>query len=294
MRLNQQRQGELFIVSESILWALFPIVTIFSYNSLSPLFSLAGSTTFSIFLFALVVGFKKKWAELKNWNAFKDVLWATLIIGVGYYVLFFFSLKYTSAGNASIISLTAEIFFSFIFFHLWHKDYIPKSHIIGTILMATAAIIVLFPNTTALNKGDLLVLLAAFIAPFGNFFQQRARKKISSETIMFSRSIISAIIILGLAMTIDNPIKLIGIKTSFLFLVINGFLLLGLSKILWIEGIHRISVTKSTALNAIAPILTIIFAWLLLAQLPTGWQLLSIIPMFGGIILLGLPIKKHS
>ncbi|MDX9893448.1 MAG: DMT family transporter [Patescibacteria group bacterium] len=294
MKLGRQRQGELFIFSEATLWALFPIVTVFSYSSLSPLMSLAGSTIFSILFFALAVGLKKRWREFKNKEAMKDVLWIALIIGVGYYSLIFLGLNYTSPGNASIIAFTAEILFSFIFFHLWRKDYIPLNHLMGAMLMATAAGIVLYPNTTSLNHGDLLILLAAAVPPLGNFFQQRARKKISSESIMLGRSLISAVAIMALALIFGGPVKIIDLKTSILFLLINGFLLMGLSKILWIEGIHRISVTKATSLSTIAPILTILFSWFFLQQSPTGGQLLAIIPMILGVGFLATPAKEPT
>ena len=70
------------------------------------------------------------------------------------------------------------------------------------------------------------------------------------------------------------------------FLLISGIFLFGVSKILWIESIHRISVTKANALESIAPLFTIIFAWIILQQQPTLWQALSFAPSFIGVLLL--------
>jgi len=61
MKLNKERQGELFIFSEVALWALFPVITILSYNQLSPLVALAGSTLFAAIFFAIVLSIRKKW-----------------------------------------------------------------------------------------------------------------------------------------------------------------------------------------------------------------------------------------
>ena len=60
----------------------------------------------------------------------------------------------------------------------------------------------------------------------------------------------------------QGTLHLEKVSSSLLFLVINGVLLLGVSKILWIEGIHRINVTKANALNSLGPLLTLLFAWL--------------------------------
>ena len=170
------------ILLGAIFWGLFPVITILSLNYLSPLASLAWSTLFSIPVFALILGFKKNWKEITDPSALRDILLMTFFTGILYYVLLFSGLRHTSAGNAGIIALT-EVFFSFLLFHVWHKDYISKGHIIGSCLMLLGAIVVLYPNLTEFKIGDILILLAAFIAPFGNFFQQRARKKGSRETV---------------------------------------------------------------------------------------------------------------
>ncbi|HSA83881.1 MAG TPA: DMT family transporter, partial [Patescibacteria group bacterium] len=248
------------------------------------------STFFSLFFFAALIAKKNLWHEIRNSAAYKDILIATLLLGIVYYVLVFIGLQYTSPGNASIISLT-QIFFSFLFFHVFRREYIPTTHIWGGILMIFGAIIVLASNFQTFQGGDILILLANMIAPFGNFYAQRARKQVNSETIMFFRSALSSIFLFFLALLLHPSFSTNAIQDSLLFLLINGLLLLGLSKILWIEGIHRISVTKANALESIAPIFTLLFAWLLLQQLPTLWQLASLIPITAGVILLS---KNHT
>jgi drug/metabolite transporter (DMT)-like permease len=71
----------------------------------------------------------------------------------------------------------------------------------------------------------------------------------------------------------------------------------GFVKMLWIEGIHRVSVVKANALTSTAPLFTLFFAWLILHNTPTIWQLSSFIPMFIGILLLGInkqPTKQEK
>ena len=286
MILSKERKGEIFVFSEAILWSFFPIITIISYNNLSPLVSLAGSSFFAAIFFAIFLSVKHRWSEVKNLSAIKDILLATLFLGFLYYFLLFIGLKYTTAGNASIISLT-EAFFSFLFFNLWKKEQLSVGHIAGCVFLVIGALIVLLPSGTKLHTGDVLVLLAAAIAPFGNFFQRRARAKVSSEVIMFIRSTIVAFLVFFIAIFLNPHLPLFGnIKASIIFFFINGFILLGFSKVFWIEGIHRISVTKANALSSISPLLTIFFAWLILKNVPTIWQFYSFIPLFIGILLL--------
>jgi len=285
IKLSDERQGEIIIILEALLWGLFPIMTVLALKSIPTLLALAWSTLFGAIFFALIISFKKGWRQLKNKTILKDILFSTLFLGVLYYVFFFFGLQHTSPGNASLIAMT-EIFFSFCFFNLWRKEFVTSKQITGAILMVIGGIIVLYPNIHSFQIGDILILLAGFIAPLGNFFQRRARKSVSSEVILFIRSLLSAIVIFVLAYLMKADFSAIDLKKVFIFLIINGFFLLGLSKFLWIEGIHRIGVMKANALNGLAPLITLLFTWLLLGNLPTRFQLFAFIPMFFGIILL--------
>ncbi|MCE9548991.1 DMT family transporter [Candidatus Nomurabacteria bacterium] len=289
--MDKNRQGEIFILAGAFFWGLFPVITILSLNNLPPLMSLAWSTLFASIFFAIIITIKKNWKELKNKSALKDMVWVTFITSILFYVLFFSGLSHTNAGNASIIALT-EVFFSFLLFHIWYKNYISREHIAGACLMLLGAFIVLYPNFTEFKIGDILILSAAFVAPLGNFFQQRARTKVSSETVLFVRSALATPFLFAIAYIFHQSSSMMDLKQSLFLVLINGFIILGLSKIFWIEGIHRISVTKANALSSVNPLLTLIFAWILLNDIPTVWQLFALIPMSLGVILLGINKKS--
>ena len=287
MNFDQARQGEFFILLQALLWSFFPVITILSYNRLPPLVSFGWSTFFAALFFGSVLTLRHRWGEIKDRSSLRSILWATFLLGILYYSLVFLGLRYTSAGNASLIAST-EIFFSFTFFHVWHKDFISRKHILGAIFMVIGVFIVLYPNTTKLHLGDLLILMAAMIAPFGNYYQQRARQTVSSEMILFIRSSISTPVVLIFAYLVREKFSIADVKSSAVLILINGFFLLGFSKILWVEGIHRISVTSSNALASVSPPLTLLFAWVFLNNIPTRFQLFSILPIIIGMVLLSI------
>lgn len=202
-----------------------------------------------------------------------------------FYSFYFTDLETTSAGNAGIIALF-EIFTSFLFFNLFKKEFISTEHIVGSILMICGALIVLLPNLRAVRIGDFFILAATFFTPIGNYYQQKIRKIASSETIMFARSLITTPIIFLLAYLLHQHVSAEMIKLSLPYLLINGLLLFGVTKLFWIEAIHRISVTKGNALSSITPFLTLIIAWIFLKQSPNLWQLVSLIPLVAGVLLL--------
>ena len=285
MTKRDKRMGEIYVYLGAVLWAFFPVITILSYGRLPSLLSLAWSTFFSVFFFAIVVSYKKTWYQLKNPLVWKYIFFIVLFIGVLFYSFYFIGLETTSAGNSGIIALF-EVFTSFLFFNLFKKEFISAEHISGSILMICGAFIVLLPNLHAVQIGDFFILAATFFPPIGNYYQQKVRKIASSETIMFARSLVTTPIIFILAFLLRQRVSAETIILSLPYLLINGLLLFGLSKLFWIEAIHRISVTKGNALSSMTPFLTLIIAWIFLKQSPNLWQLVSLVPLVAGVLLL--------
>lgn len=280
-----RQRADMYVYLSSILWAFFPIVTILTFSTLDPLPSLALSTLFATLFFAVLMTQRKKWHELRNTTALRDILYVTAFIGIGYYILTFMALKYTSAGNVTLIALL-EILSSYIFFSVLRKEDFPIRNILGSVLMVAGAVIVLLPNARAFNIGDFLVMFGVLLAPIGNFFQRRARMKVSSETIMFVRSGLTTVIVFTLAYVLGQRFALADVSGSLVFLLINGVLLFGITKMLWIEAIHRESVTRATALSSVTPALTLLLAFIILGQHPTMFQIISFVPLVGGLYFL--------
>lgn len=252
---------------------------------MSGLSSLAWSTFFASILFAGLMVYRGTWREMRDPLLWKYSFFIALFIGVLLYSFYFIGLKYTTPGNAAIL-LQFQVFTSFLFFNVLRKEPITVQYKIGAVLMVGGAVIILGREWNGINLGDLLVLVGTLCAPIGNYFQQRAREIASSESIMFLRSVLSAIIIFPFAYFVSMHASFEDVRGSLLFLLVNGVLLLGLAKIFWIEGIHRVSVTKATALSSIGPLFTLFFAWLILHQAPTVWQLASLVPFVLGTLLL--------
>lgn len=283
--LTPAQKGEIYNFFGALLWSLFPIVTLFSYHAVAPLFAGALSTLFAALFFAILLTVRKEWHELTVKKSWKDIMVATVLIGIVYYALMFIGIQKTTAGNAGIISLM-EVFFSLFLLRLFKKEFLKKSHIAGAVLMSLGAFMVLFQEGIEVNKGNLLILIAAAAPPLGNYFAQEARKKVGSNAIMFLRSLISGLFLLLLAYGLELPPSAQELALSIPFIFANGFLLLGLSKILWIEAIHRIPITKAIALNSVTALLTLFFAYFTLKEIPTLWQIVGVAPMLIGIFLL--------
>lgn len=285
MAMTEKRKGEWFIFSATFIGAFFPIVTVLSFANIPPLISLGWSTAFAALFFGALVLYRKIWHELQNPTLWKYSFAIVLFIGVLVYGLFFLGLEKTTPGNAAIINLFA-VCTAFLFFNAWRHERISFEYTIGAVLMVVGAIIVLVRDFSGINVGDVLILVAMCFTPFGNFYMQKAREIASSETIMFLRSTLSVPCIFLFAYILGEHASLNNVYAALPFLFINGGIILGLSKIFWIEGIYRMLVTKAEAFNSAGPFLTLLLAFLVLHQTPTIWQLTSLVPLIIGVLLL--------
>lgn len=293
MALSEQRKGEWNVFAGSLLWGIFPITVVLSYATLPSLVSLAYSTALAAVFFAGVMTYRKRWHELKVIRIWWNAGMVALFIGVLFYGLYFLGLETTTPGNAAIIVLF-EVFTSFIFFRMFRGERLSFDYALGAILMVSGAFIVLGNNFSGIHVGDFIILGATAFTPMGNYYQQRAREIASSESIMFLRSMLSVPPILAFSYFFGQKVASHDIVVSLLFLLVNGVLMLGFSKLFWIEAIHRISITKALALSSVAPFFTLIFAWIILSQAPTVWQLVSLAPFVLGTLLLTDQIKLKS
>ena len=285
MSLSETRKGEAYAFTQALLWGLFPIVVILSFSTLPSLVSYAWSTAIAALFFAGVLTYRQKWHELLNRELWKYSVYILFFIGILFYGFYFVGLTYTTAGNAAIIS-QFEIFTSFVFFNMLRGEHLSRTHMVGSALMILGALIVLGRGFTGPTIGDLLIFAATCSAPIGNLYQQKARRIASSETIMFVRTLMATPIMFLLAHAIGMRASIGDVYASLFFLAVSGILVFGLQKMLWIETIHRLSVTKANALSAISPFAALFFAFLFLNQTPTAWQLLALVPFFLGTLLL--------
>ena len=288
LSLHEQRRGEAFLLAEEFLWGWFPIVTLLCYQVMAPLWTMAITILIATSFFAGLMQGRSLWGELGRRQAWPDLLLASFYILL-LFVLLFVGLSYTTAGNAALI-LFLQVLFAFLYFNVFKGEELSAAHRAGVVLISLGAVLVLFPDQMGFNKGDLLVLLAAMIAPVGNRYQQRARRHVNGTTLLFVRNLCSLPLLFLLAWLLaDSAPDLSDLTAIWWLLMINGLLMMGLSKIFWVEGLHRLTITKISALTALSPLFTMIFAFMVLDEIPDLRQLVGIVPILLGGILITRP-----
>lgn len=273
--MTETQKGNIYIISEMILWSLFPIVSLLGLNGLPGIVSLFWVNLFAMIFFLAIMLFRGKMYELKNKKAWYYTFGTVVLINIIFYGLFFYALDKTTPVNAAIVALF-EIVPSYIFFQMIKKESFSKKHLLGIVLAIVGALIVLLPRAGQVNSGDFIILLAVFFPPVGNWCQQQTRKLVSSESALFIRHFMAMPFLFFLALLFKTPVFDFNISGTLWWLILNGIFIFGVSKIFWLEAIHRMSVTKAIAINGLNPIFTVLFSWLIIKELPTMVQIFSL------------------
>ena len=282
--MKPERLGELFMIALSFFEGWFPIVTIMVLQTMTPIFAYSFTLMFVIMLFLTIILLENKVGEFFCWSAWADLLLSSFFITL-MSICLFTGLVYTTVSNMAVLFFL-QVLFSFLYFNILGNEPFSKVHLLGAALMTCGALIILFPEQLHLNLGDLLILIASAIAPIANLFQKRALKQVSSEIILAFRSIIALPVILFMAFILEPEPDREMIMIALPWLAINGLLLMGLSKIFWLESIHRISITKASAMAAFVPVFTLLFAYLALNEVPGITQIIGIFPvLIGGLLI---------
>ena len=290
--MTKEREGELFTVVLSVLESLFPILSIITISLVGALHTYAFSLFVALLFFLIIMWKKNLFVELHNKKAYKDLFLTSFFITL-LFVFIFLGLRYTTAGNMSVI-IFLQLLFSYLYFNIFGKEKMDRLHTLGALLMGIGALVILFPDDMQLNRGDLLIFLAAAIAPIANYYSKRARKHCASETILGFRTLVALPVITLLALLFEPPLLKDSFFAALPYLLIIGLVIFGVSKVLWMEALHRISITKMSAIVALVPVMTLFFAWLFLEELPQGRQMLGIFPVLFGGYLLTKPLKKEA
>lgn len=273
----------------SVLEGLFPILSLFSIALIGALHSYAFVVLIATAILTVILISKKQYSELFNPEAQKDLLLTSFYITL-LFILIFMSLRYTTAGNMAVL-LFLQLLFSYLYFNLFGKEHLTPLHSLGAAIMGIGALVMLFPEDFRFNLGDAMALSAAAIAPIANLYQKRARAHVGSITILTYRNLIAMPFLFLLAWVFEPPLDCSSLTNAFPYLFAIALLVYVLAKIFWVEALHRISITKMSAMIALMPLFTLIFAYFILNELPSFQQLAGIIPVLLGGYLITRPIS---
>ncbi len=290
MTKNKEKTGTILIILSTAIWGMFPVLTNYGTKNISPLTFAALTTLVSSIATFLYMISEKKFYQLKERKTHFPLLMITICIVIIPYTLLFIGSSMTSGINTSLL-LLSEVVFTLIFTP-FIGERTTGYKLLGAGGIFFGALFILYNGTLAINTGDLLIILSTLTYPIGNFYAKKALNTLSPSVILFVRFLFGGLFILFLSIIFEKDANIIHIFINFWpIIIITGFLVLGLNKIIWYEGLKRIDISKSISLGATSPIFSLIVLILFFGEKISIYQTIGIFIMAIGVY---FSIKRKS
>jgi len=277
--LSNEKVGEILVVGETMLYALFPVLISYTTKRMPPvLFAGTSILVAAIVLFVYLIC-KNQLREMINTKALKYILLTTLYIAIIPSIFIFVGSSKTSGVNTTIL-LQSEIFFTFVIYGLLKYEKITRQKVIGAVILVAGTLLILFNGTLKINIGDLLIIAGTAFYPIGNINAKKALAITTPIIVLFIRSAIGGIVLIIFSVLFEkydlSAFQLIN--NSVWLILLNGILVYCVSIIIWYEGIKRIDISKAILISiGILPAVSLVYVAIFLHEFPTSQQWLGFI-----------------
>jgi drug/metabolite transporter (DMT)-like permease len=240
---------------------------------------------------------------LQSW---KKNFWILLYIGVIFSInqlLFFVGYKLAGAINGSLTQKTS-VFFGLLFGFLLLKEKISKTQIIFSIILFFGLLIGITQGSLNFLSFDvdiligvLIVLLITSLWMFGHTMTKPlfSQKDLTPIQMVFTRNAMSGLILL-ITFIAFSPLDISVFYNPYnvFYFVLMGTVY-GVGLFCWYKTISYLDISNATIVLSPTPIITAVFATLLLGELFTIFHLIgSIIVIFSIVIIVKQKSNKNS
>ncbi len=281
---SKERVGELFVISQVVLYSLFPVIINYVTQQMPPiLYAALVTLTASVALFLYLLA-TKKLRLIFNRKAMPYILGTTLLVGIIPSILIFTGTRMSSATNTAIL-LESEVFFTFLICGIFFGEKITRHRLIGALIILIGASTILYKGSLSMNVGDLMIIAGTAFFPIGNRMAQKALELCPPSVVLFLRSLIGGLALLFVSFIFEKSLHqaIPGLQKNLTLILINGIFIFAVSKSLWYEGIRRIDISKAVSIGISFPAFSMIFAMIFLKEMPNIYQLTGLVLVLAGV-----------
>lgn len=257
---REEKLGELIVGLQVLFQSFWPVGAHYGATQMPQIQFIAYITLLSAVLFLSISIYKKEFKILKNKKVLQDLFIYTLLSAVISYGIITFATRYSSAIETTLL-IQSEIVFATLFGWLFLREKISKNKFLGTLFILTANILILYQEGLTLNWANLALFMTPIFFVVGNAIAKKLQREgVSWSLILSFRMAVGGVILLAIAQLLEG----LALPPShlWLFLPLFSFFAFGLGKILWQLALHRLDLSKVTALGVSTPAVSLLIAYL--------------------------------
>ncbi len=283
--MKSQLRGHLFAIITISIWSSTFIISKMVLTSLDPLQVLLIRYMMAVvFLFLLYPKFERP----KSWR--EELLF--LCIGaslVGYFVFENSALQRTYSSNVSLIVATIPLMTGVLSIWLLKSGKMTVKNTIGFII-AYAGVAVVIINGSSLEGvnplGDLLAFGAAVMFAIYTVIMEKSKQKYHLIQKTRKVFIYGLMVLIGMFFFAGESFShVVWHRTLIGSLLYLGIVASSLAFIMWNDAIHCIGPIRTNLYIYLVPVMTTVFAYLILGEKITGLTLLGTVGILAGLYL---------
>jgi DME family drug/metabolite transporter len=280
------RKGLIYISFTAFLWSTSGFfIKYLTVSAFHISFYRSGIAAVTILILSLLR--KKKFRfEFDTVSNFASVFYAGILI------LFVLATKMTTAANAIFLQFTAPIYLV-VLEPLFLKTKFESKNVI-TILICVGGMILFFFGRLELGSiyGNLIAIASGICFAMFSLLVKYKRVKHNSENTI-SSAIIGNAIVAVIAFIIIFPALSLTLKEA-LCLIYMGSVQIGISYMIFNEGIKYVSATESMIIATLEAIFNPIWVFIGIGETPSVYSILGGAVIFGAILWRNLSVKPVS
>lgn len=291
--MTKQLNGSLNIILATVIWGSTFVAQSVGVDHVGPFTFLSIRCFLAVFamLLVLFIRYRKDFVKILT----DPRLWkAGIPCGIALFAATAtqqIGLIYTTAGKGGFITTMYIILVPI--FGLFLKQKPPKTVFISVALAAVGLYLISGAGFSAINIGDVLMLLCAVAFAFQILIMDRYAGELNSIALNLSQALVCAILS-GICMLIFDTLVWENILACWFPLCYAGILSMGLAYTLQIVGQKFIEATTASVLMSFESVFAALFGWLLLNETFTITEGTGCLLVFAAIMLTQIPIKPKK
>jgi drug/metabolite transporter (DMT)-like permease len=210
---------------------------------------------------------------------------AILVGGVIAPTVLYYALGSTTATNLLLLTRIESLAFTAVGF-LFFKDLVTPMNWLGlSVILVGSLLLALLSGGGAITFGDGMALLGGILFAIGSVMTRFVLQDLKVATLLFSRNLIGAVVFFWIALYFYGPHHFADAFAAELWVImlVYAAAVVVLGQITWFRALKKIPQSTVAVFITLIPVVGILFAYLLLEEVPSGKQWIGSIIILAGV-----------
>ncbi len=286
---KQEKLGEWFGFGTVLMYAFWPIGANFFAKQMPPMQFLAYITLLGAVPMLISTLYLGQFKQLFHAKTLATLLLYTILLAVIPYMIITYATQFTSAIDTGFLTQTEGIYGAVLGWLIF-KESIGRNKVLGFGFIFLANFLLIYNGGVEFSWANVAIAIAPVSFVLGNILAKNLQKEnLGWAPLLLFRNGVGGLIILFMAVLMED----VAVPPSHLIwpILLLGLIVFGIEKIFWQLALHRLDLSKATAIVITSPVFTFVLAYFFLSEVPDVYQWMAFVFTLIGI---GFILKTHS